>query len=205
MRISPSLDGFWFTTADASRYAAWADAGAADWHAFLTARAAEMLPGARLVVVVGSAHGEGRARRSGAERAMAEIARGIDDLVVRGVLTAAERAAMTIPAWYRTADEWRAPFASAIGLELEHLDLIDIGDPLWRQTRDRPHEYAATAANALRVSFGPALLHQLPTTRRAALADALFDQHLAGAISTHAPEPWFDWRLAVMVIYKPAA
>jgi len=209
------LDGFWFSTATADQYAVWARAGAADWDAFLTARAAEMLPGARLVVVVGAAHGDGSTRRSGAERAMDAVADGVAALVARGTVTEQERAAMTIPAWYRTEAEWRAPFVDRPDLVLEQLELLDLGDPLWAQTRaggatapatdptTDPADYAATVAAALRVSFGPSLLQGLPPDRRAAVAAELFDGHLAQAITAAPPAPWFDWRLAVMVIAAP--
>jgi hypothetical protein len=195
------LDGFWSTTATADQYGVWARAGAADWGAFLAARATEMQPGARLVVVVGAAYGDGRERRSGAERAMDEVARGLDALVGRGVVTGAERAAMVIPAWYRTAAEWEAPFRDDCGLDLEQLQLVDLGDPLWQQSG--PDAYPAAVAAALRVSFGPALLQGLDPDRRSVVATELFDGHLARAIAAQPPEPWFDWRLAVMVIAKP--
>jgi hypothetical protein len=197
------LDGFWFSTATAEQYTVWARAGAADWDAFLTARAAEMLPGARLVIVVGAAHGDGRSRRSGAERAMDAVADGLQDLVERGALTDAERAAMTIPAWYRTEAEWRAPFVDRRDLVLEQLQLLDLGDPLWQQTRaGGATDYAAAVAAALRVSFGPSLLAGLDPDRRPSVAAELFDGHLARTIAAEPPAPWFDWRLAVMVIAK---
>jgi hypothetical protein len=107
---------------------------------------------------------------------------------------------MAIPAWYRTEAEWRAPFAGD-DLVLEHLELLDLGDPLWEQTGGSG--YAATVAAALRVSFGPSLLHGLEPERRATVAAELFDGHLARAIAAQPPGPWFDWRLAVMVIARP--
>lgn len=199
------LDGFWFSSASADQYVAWARAADADWRAFLRARASEMLPGARLVVVVGSAHGEGRTRRSGAERAMEAVAVAAQALVEQGVISGAERASMTIPAWYRTANEWRAPFRDGGGLALEGLEFVDLGDPLWEQTRDAGRAesigYPAAAAAALRVSFGPSLLQGLHPDRRSTVASQLFD-HLAESIAAQQPEPWFDWRLAVMVIAK---
>ncbi|WP_157970816.1 hypothetical protein [Nakamurella deserti] len=197
------LDGFWFTTADAGQYATWAAAAAADWRAFLRARAAEMLPGARLVVVVGTAGGDGRGRRSGAERAMDEIGRGVDVLHDEGLLRDGDREAMVIPAWYRTADEWRAPFDDPeMDLDLEQLELVDIGDPLWDQTRSGG-DYPTAVAAALRVSFGPALLQTLAADRRPLIAARLFDGHLARAIAEQPAEPWFHWRLAVLVVAKP--
>ncbi|MDL5159745.1 hypothetical protein [Actinomycetospora termitidis] len=202
LRTAPGLaDGVWPSAATAEEYRAWAQAGADDWSAFLTARAEEMLPGARLVVVVGAAHGEGRTRRSGAERAMDEVTRGLGELVDRGVVTEAERAAMTIPAWYRTEAEWAAPFADGGDLVLEELRFVDLGDPLWQQTPGA--DYPGAVAAALRVSFGPSLLQGLDPDRRAAVATALFDDHLARAIAAAPPGPWFDWRLAVLVVAKP--
>jgi hypothetical protein len=198
------LDGFWPSTATAEQYGVWAREAAADWQAFVTARAAEMAPGARMVVVVGAAHGDGRARRSGAERAMDEVARGLDALVGSGDVTEAERAAMAIPAWYRTAAEWEAPFDAGCGLVLEQLRFVDLGDPLWQQTRGTgAHDYPAAVAAALRVSFGPSLLQDLDPQRRGTVATALFDGHLARAIAAQPPEPWFDWRLAIMEIARP--
>lgn len=112
---------------------------------------------------------------------------------------------MTIPAWYRSASEWQAPFTGESGLVLEQLEFVDLGDPLWQQTRAAAGgsaEYLDAVAAAMRVSFGPSLLSGLPPDRRAAVAAQLFDHHLAEAIAAQDPEPWFDWRLAVMVIAK---
>jgi hypothetical protein len=163
-----------------------------------------MLSGARLVVVVGAAHGDGRTRRSGAERAMEAVADGVGALVERGAVTDAERAAMTVPAWYRTEAEWRAPFVDRRDLVLEQLQFVDLGDPLWQQARGAGGpDYPAAVAAALRVSFGPSLLQGLDPDRRPAVAADLFDGHLARAIAARPPAPWFDWRLAVMVIAKP--
>ena len=85
---------------------------------------------------------------------------------------------------------------------LERLEFVDVGDPLWRQTGGTA--YPATVAAALRVSFGPSLLQDLDPDRRATVATELFDRHLAYAIATQPPGPWFDWRLAVMVIARRA-
>ncbi|GGL92397.1 hypothetical protein [Nakamurella endophytica] len=201
------LQGFWPAGGDADQQAVWSRAAAEDWARFLRLRSAEMLPGARLVVVVGAARGDGPTRGAGAERAMTELATGLRRLVRSGLLTQDEVDAMVVPAWYRTADEWRAPFADS-PLVLESLDLVDLGDPIWEQTQDtagaRLGDYGATVAAALRVSFGPALLRAVDPARRAAVATALFDDHLARAVAGQPPEPWFAWRLAVLVVSRPA-
>ena len=196
--VAGALDGFWPGDATGEQAAVWERAAAADWSAFLTARSAELRPGARLVVVSGAAHDGGPPRRSGAERVMDEVARGLAALVGRGVLTAAERDAMVVPAWYRTEAEWRAPFASSdLGLEFERYESVDLGDPLWQQYGDGA-DYGRSAAAAIRVSFGQPLLQGLEPSRRESVAAALFDEHLAGAIAAGPPGPWFGWRLSVM-------
>ena len=112
---------------------------------------------------------------------------------------------MAIPAWYRTADEWRAPFEQRPRVwtsSCEQLDVVDIGDPLWHQTHGRS-DYPTAVAAALRVSFGPALLQGLDPERRPLIAARIFDEHLARAITAQPAEPWFAWRLAVLVVTKP--
>lgn len=190
------LDGFWPGDATGEQAAAWERAAAADWSAFLTARAAELRPGARLVVVSGAAHDDGPPRRSGAEAVMDEVARGLAALVERGLLAEAERDAMVIPAWYRTEAEWHAGFTGDLGLELERFESVDLGDPLWQQHGDGA-DYGRAAAAAVRVSFGPSLLQHLEPPRRETAATALFDDHLAAAIAS-TPGPWFEWRLAIL-------
>ncbi|GAA4832283.1 hypothetical protein GCM10023201_20310 [Actinomycetospora corticicola] len=191
------LDGFWPGNATGEQAATWERAAAADWSAFLTARSAELRPGARLVVVSGAAYDDEPPRRSGAERVMDEVARGLAALVEREVLTVAERDAMVVPAWYRTEVEWRAPFTGDLGLELERYESVELGDPLWQQHGDGA-DYGRAAAAAIRVSFGQPLLQGLEPSRREAVAAALFDEHLANAIAAGPPGPWFDWRLAIM-------
>lgn len=189
------LDGFWPMAATGEQAAVWERAAAEDWSAFLTARAAELRPGARLVVVSGAASGS--PRRSGAEPVMEELARGLDELVDRGLLSAAERDAMVVPAWYRTEAEWRAPLSDDLGLVLERYEAVELGDPLWHQ-HGAGADYAAAAAAAIRVSFGQPLLQGLEPSQRATVSAALFDEHLTRAIVAAPSGPWFDWRLAVM-------
>ena len=127
---------------------------------------------------------------------MEELARGLDVLVGSGVLDAAERDAMVVPAWYRTEAEWRAPFTADLGLELERFESVELGDPLWRQYGDGA-DYARAVAAAIRVSFGQPLLQGLDPQRRATVSAALFDDHLTRAIAATSG-PWFGWRLAIL-------
>ena len=213
-RTPGALEGIWFASATAEQYEVWAAAAAADWHAFLQARAAELLPGAGLVIVVGSALGNGVARRSGAERAMAALQDALGAMADDGRLTAGELAAAAIPAWYRTAAEWHAPL-TATGLTMQHFEEFPLGDPLWDAAHSRQdpggsgvpdpgvdRAYALSVAQALRVSFGPSLLAGLPEPRRSGVATELFDR-LAAAVLDDSGRPWFGWQLTVMVIAKP--
>ena len=92
----------------------------------------------------------------------------------------AGRGPLAIPVWYRTEAEWRRPFttgSSHTRLELEHCEVVRLGDPLWEQSRgEDPSAYARAVAAALRVSFGPSLLASVPATERADLSRRLFDE-----------------------------
>jgi hypothetical protein len=212
-RTPGALDGIWFASATAEQYDMWAAAAAADWRAFVQARAAELVPGAGLVIVVGSAVGEAMSRRSGAERAMATLRDALAAMAGDGLLSAGELASAAIPAWYRTAAEWHAPLAAA-GLTMQHFEEFPLGDPLWDAAHSRQdpggtdsggvdRAYALSVAQSLRVSFGPSLLAGLPEPRRSAVATELFDR-LAAAVLDDPGRPWFQWQLTVMVIAKPA-
>jgi len=210
-----ALRGIWFATATPEQYRVWSAAAAADWRRFLRARAAELLPEGRMVIVVGGATGDGQTRLSGAERAMAAVERSLREMADDGLLSAAEVTAAAIPAWYRTPPEWHAPLTDA-GLVMEHFEEHRLGDPLWNAVHDRNRTdsrddagnsadaaYARSVAQALRVSFGPSLLAGLPESRRPAVAAELFDNRLNNAILEDPGRPWFDWQLTVMVIAKP--
>src|SRR5262245_36101271 len=103
---------------------------AADWDAFLAARAAELRPGGQLVVVGGAAADDGS---SGATRLMDSVNDALRAEVDAGAVTADEYLAMNVPTWNRTLAEFVAPFlaegsATADGLTLLEHDLVAVPD-----------------------------------------------------------------------------
>jgi hypothetical protein len=197
---APMAAGIWSPSATPDVQAAWRERSARDWRAFLDARAAELLPGARLVIV-GS--GAGDAGDSGAEGAMAMIDRCLHEMVQAQTLSERQYATMAIPTWYRTAAEWEAPFPHP-DLELELREPSVLDDPFWaayEQTHDA-HAYAVSAAGFLRAAFEPALTGPLPAADRARVADELFDRRLVEAIATDPPAASCRWQLQLLVIAR---
>jgi SAM dependent carboxyl methyltransferase len=123
------LRGIWYADSTAEQHAVWKVAAARDWLQFLSSRAEELAAGGELVIVCGAADAYGS---SGAEPAMAIVNAELAAMTSERLLTPTERESLAIPAWYRTVDEWRAPFAAdEIGLQLVGLELVELGDPLW--------------------------------------------------------------------------
>lgn len=197
---TPMADGIWSPLAAPDVQAAWRAQSARDWRAFLDARGAELLPGARLVIVGSGADDQGRA---GAEGAMRAIDGCLHDMVAAGTLTAGQYAAMAVPTWYRTAAEWDDPFPHA-GLRLLVRQPSVLADPFWpelERTGDA-RAYAASAAGFLRAAFEPALTGPLPADRRAAVADELFDRRLVEAIAADPATASCRWQLQLLVLER---
>lgn len=193
------LDGIWYTDGSQSQRDHWAQQAADDWASFLDARARELVPGARLIIVVGSADSAGN---SGAESVMTTLRRVVGDMVEAGRLPATSLT--PIPAWYRTATEWQAPFPHA-DFTLDHLDEVVLGDPIAEQNVDGDRaQYARDVAEAIRVSFGPSLLAAIPSEDRAAIEHELFTERLTAAIGEDTAMS-FEWRLAIMSLSRSAA
>ncbi len=111
---------------------AYSQQAAADWRDFLTARAAEMRAGARLVLVVPAADDDGTA----GYRPMFEAAwETLTDLVSDGFLDADEVVRMGMPHVGRTAADLFAPFGDdgrIAGLTIEHLESFTGPDEFWQ-------------------------------------------------------------------------
>lgn len=196
----PIPDGIWSPLASDQVRAAWARRSADDWAAFLAARASELLPGGRLVVIGSGADDAGR---SGAERAMEAIDAGLADMVAAGTVTAAEHAAMAVPTYYRTAAEWAAPFPHA-DLELVEQRPAILPDPFWPayEASGDATAYATQVAAFLRAAFEPSLLGALPADRRAAVADELFARRLPERIAADPAGTSCHWQLVLLVVER---
>jgi hypothetical protein len=196
-----------FATGDAR--AALARQSAEDWRGFLTARAAELVPGGQVVVVGGAASDDGT---SGAEALMDALDASLRDAVAAKRLAADEYAAMTIPTWNRTAAEFAAPFApdgstTAAGLTLVEQGFQVLDDPYlaaYRESGDAD-AFATAASGFLRAFTEPSLIEPLdrPQPERTAIADVVY----AGVRARLAADPArFEtrWRVALLRIARSA-
>lgn len=189
------LDGIWYTDGTQSQRDRWAQQAGEDWAAFLDARSRELMPGAQLIIVVGSADAAGN---SGAESVMTTLRRVAGDMAEAGRLPTSSLT--PIPAWYRTAAEWHAPFPHA-HFTLDHFDEVILGDPIAEQNDGDRAQYASAVAEAIRVSFGPSLLAAIPPDDRAAIEHELFTERLTAAIGDDTAVG-FEWRLAIMSLRR---
>ena len=179
------LSGIWPHLAPTVEREVWRAHAAADWAAFLSARAAELRPG--------RADGRRMRRRpphggSGAERVMQTLT----ELVHRDSVRRAVSAEVTerlgdpgvVPHRRGMAATVRRPGPPRPPCGWSTAEIVRLGDPLWEQTRSGdPEAYARAVAAAVRVSFGPSLLGPVPADQRDALSARLFDDALAAAIS----------------------
>ena len=133
--------------------------GKADWQRFLTARAGELRPGGRLVVLVpGPSEGD----VSGIRPLMQTIATTLRQLVDAGTLSEAACKRAFIPTLPRSGTDLRAPFAQGefAGLALEeHEDWFDRPDMAWERYRGSGD--AAMLAEAYLVFFQATFLPSL--------------------------------------------
>jgi hypothetical protein len=153
---------------------------AADWDAFLAARASELRDDGQLVVVGGAATDDGA---SGAEALMDALNDALGDALAAGRITAREYGGMTVPTWNRTEAEFTAPFgpggcAAAAGLELLEHSLAALPDqylPQFRASGDAG-AFADSVAGFLRAFTEPSLFEALdrPAAERTAIADTVY-------------------------------
>lgn len=201
-------EGFYFCEATGSVRAALAAAAAEDWCAFLTARAADLAPGGRLIVqMVGTqvdASGEHVTARQ-LLRAMAEVAH---DMATSGSLDPEVVDRYVLGVYARTVDEGRAPFALA---PLEgRLDVIEcrtdaVANPYfdqWQHDHD-DQKYAVAYAAFVRGFTESSLRTNLfePGARKRS-ADDLLDDFFARLTARFAADPerdrFEDWTLTVV-------
>ena len=137
--------------------------GAEDWRRFLAARAGELRPGGRLVVLVPGPAEQGFASTGPLMQTLATTLR---QLVADGRLSEAASKRAFIPTLPRLGTELRAPFAEGAfaGLALEEQeDWPDFPDSAWERYR-QDGDLAALAEAYLgfvRATFLPSLLYSL--------------------------------------------
>lgn len=189
---------------DAAVRAAYARQAALDWHEFVAFRGRELCPGGRLVVMTLGLDADGQLGFRPVVEAMTDA---LAELVDRGLLSAAERAAMTIPIVGRTGKDFESPFAPSGTFEessIVHLDVFDGEDRFYRQYRSDGKadvfgaQWAAFARAALFGILDAALAPDRPGDR-GTLHDAL-EAGVAARLASHPEEVRIP--LAQVVIEK---
>ena len=191
--ISPTL------SAVPSVRAAASDQSARDWSLFLQSRSAELRGGGKMLclVIIGSG------QPVNSDQLWTHLWDSIVELGTQGKLTESERIRMTIPIWYRSMAELRAPFASGYefaGLRLQYLEAMSAPDPFWdafQETGDST-AFGISWANTMRAIAAPTIVAALGIVRDQ-LVDELF-QRVAQRIS--ATPVKYDWDLAAVVMSK---
>ncbi len=153
--------------------------GDADWRRFLAARAGELRPGGRLVVLVPGPF-------AGRRPLMQTLATTLRQLVADGRLSKAACQRAFIPTLPRSGMELRAPFAEGAfaGLSLEEQeDWPDFPDAAWERYRGDGDVATLTEAYLafFQATFLPSLLHSLEPFDTASERQSIVDT-LEGAI-----------------------
>jgi salicylate 1-O-methyltransferase len=159
-----------------------AERSAADWRAFLDARATELAPGAGVVFVDVAMGDDGL---MGSEALFDALNDALEDSRDRGALNAEELERIVYPTWFRSLDELRSPFtptyAAAGGGELELAELrpVSMGDPFRAQLDSGDAQgYAAAQVGFLQgflaPSFAAALDPDRPDRERSSILDEVW-------------------------------
>lgn len=178
-------------SADAATRAAYARQSARDWQDFLTARAAEMRPGARLVLVVPAADEDG----SAGYRPMFDAAwAALSGFVQEGVLDAQEAAAMSMPHHGRSAADLTAPFGDDgcfAGLAIERLEVFTGDDAFFADYRSSgdAEAFGARWAGVFAAGAFPSLGTGLATPPQDPRTATLFSRLKAGVAARLAESP----------------
>lgn len=180
LSAAPSpVDGHFFAqlSRDATARAAYAARSAADWTAFLAARAVELAPGAGVVFVDVAMDDDGL---MGSEALFDVLGDALDAVAARGLIRASELPRMVYPAWFRSEAEVRAPFAphltAATGerLELAEYHPVRLADPFAALlTAGDAEGYAAAQAGFLEGFLAPSFAAALDDDRSAADRDRI--------------------------------
>ena len=186
----------------------------ADWEAILLARARELRPGGRLVLANFCIDEAGRyLGHTGGIDMFDCFARHWRDLLDAGRIGAAEFVNATLQQFYKTPEEFAAPFrdpASAVsraGLSLAHISTMVTPCPFaeaFRTQRDAAafaKAYVPTLRSWTETTFGGALDPARPAAERAAILDAFYGAYEAAV--ARAPEGHgMDYVHCVMEIAK---
>ena len=169
LRRIPSLipGHFWSPCSIGAARAAFERQAAEDWEAFLSVRAREMRPGARLVIVLPALPDEGS---SGFAELMDDANGVLAEMVDEGAISAQERAGMVLGSHPRRKTELLAPFMKTgqfQRLVVEDGELFALPDPAWGEYQENGDKEALAKKKALffRSTFMPSLASALTRVR----------------------------------------
>jgi hypothetical protein len=169
LRRVPSLipGHFWAPCSTGVARAAFERQAAEDWKAFLSVRAREMRPGARLVIVLPALADDGS---SGFTELMDHANAVLAEMVDEAAITVRERAGMVVASYPRRKSELLAPFANEgrfQDLAVEDCELSVVADPAWADYQENGDKEALARKEALffRAVFVPSLASTLTRTR----------------------------------------
>ena len=191
---------------DEAARAAFAAQAARDWRDFLTHRAAELIPGGRLLVLTMALTDAGE---FGYRPVLDAMVATLQALVAAGEVRADEAARMAIPTVGRGREQLLAPFTGGdrlTSLEVEHLGVFQADDPIWR---DFAHDHDAAAygrrwAAFSRASVLPTLAADLAgdAARRQTFMDRM-EAGMAERLAAH-PQPMLIPLAMIVVARGPA-
>lgn len=176
LRRIPSLipGHFYSACSTGAARAAFERQGAEDWEAFLSMRASEMRPGARLVVVLPGLSDNGL---PGFAEVMDHANAVLAEMVDEGAITSQERARMVLGSYPRRRSELVTPFTKKgqfQGLTVEDCEVSVVPDPAWAAYQQDGDKKTLATKQALffRSIFMPSLASAL-TRVRAGDAEAI--------------------------------
>lgn len=139
--------------AQGSELKAFAEQGRKDWERILLLRAAELAPQGRMVIINFCRDEQGQyLGNTGGASVFDTYASLWEKFVGQGIITRDEFIAMTLPQYYRTVEESKAPFASSgaayqAGLRLDHIETRVVKCPYAKRFKAGEWD-AATFAHA---------------------------------------------------------
>jgi hypothetical protein len=201
---APIPDHVYCEFASGAVRAAFVQQSAADWDAFLAARAAELHSGGQMVVVGGAAADDGS---SGAGHLMNALNEAVRAEVASGDLREDEYLAMNVPTWNRTVAEFVAPFHASRddGLQLLEHQLVEVPDAYLAAYRagGDASRFADAVGGFVRAFTEPSLFADLdrPPDERAAIVDRVYARVCAEAAAD--PDAFETiWRVALLRIRR---
>jgi hypothetical protein len=187
-------DGMYFCEATGDARAAIAEQAAADWLAFLGARAAELAPGGRFVVQGIGSDDEGR--RASASRLLRVMWQVADGLAEEGLLDGSHLDGYVFPVYCRSPAEVTAPAAEggplAGALTISSHELEEVSNPYW-ETFEQSGDagaYAEAYVEFVRGFAESSLLEHLFTPAATGIApDALCEEYFKRLREATAKDP----------------